>query len=470
MVVDDPSGGAAVVGVVGAVGAGGSVVVDAVVAGGFVVVVGGRGGGRLVLGERWCSEQRDEQSRDAGQQQALHDGGHEGGHGTGTFAGMERTIFDDEHDLFRESFRRFVADEITPNLETWETAGIADRRLFEAAGKHGFLGMAIPEELGGGGVDDFRYNLVIIEEVQRAGAGGAGLGLTLHNDICLPYFLSLASDDQKRRWLPGIASGELITAIAMTEPGMGSDLASMATTAVRDGDHYVVNGSKTFITNGINSDLVIVAVKTDPSQKHAGMSLLVVERGMGGFERGRNLDKIGMHSQDTAELFFNDVAVPVDNLLGEEGRGFHHLVDKLPQERLSIAAAGVAAAHAALGWTVDYVKERAAFGQPIGSFQNTRFVLAEVATEVEIAQSFIDKCVVALNVGDLTAEEASMAKWWCTELQKRSIDRCLQLFGGYGYMLEYPIARAYADARVTTIYGGTTEIMKEIISKRHLGL
>ncbi len=254
---------------------------------------------------------------------------------------MKRRIFDDEHDLFRDSFRRFVADEITPNLERWEAAGVADRSLFRRPASHGFLGMAVPEQYGGGGVDDFRYNLVIIEEVQRAGAGGAGLGLTLHNDICLPYFLSLTDDDQKARWLPGIASGELVTAIAMTEPGIGSDLASMSTTAVRDGDHYVVNGSKTFITNGINSDLVIVAVKTDPAQKHAGMSLLVVERGMEGFERGRNLDKIGMHSQDTAELFFNDVRVPCANLLGEEGRGFHHLVDKLPQERLSIAAAGV---------------------------------------------------------------------------------------------------------------------------------
>ncbi|MGK2928540.1 MAG: acyl-CoA dehydrogenase family protein [Acidimicrobiales bacterium] len=383
---------------------------------------------------------------------------------------MERTIFDDEHDLFRDSFRRFVASEITPNLQAWEAAGIADRSLFTEAGKHGFLGMAVPTEMGGGGVDDFRYNLVIIEEIQRVGAGGAGLGLTLHNDICLPYFLTLADDEQMQRWLPGIASGDLITAIAMTEPGIGSDLASMSTTAVRDGDHFVVNGSKTFITNGINSDLVIVAVKTDPSQKHAGMSLLVVEAGTEGFERGRNLDKIGMHSQDTAELFFTDAVVPATNLLGEEGRGFHHLVDKLPQERLSIAAAGVAAARAGLDWTVDYVKERTAFGQPIGSFQNTRFVLAEVATEVEVAQAYIDKCVVALNEGTLTAEEASMAKWWCTELQKRAIDKCLQLFGGYGYMVEYPIARAYADARVTTIYGGTTEIMKEIISKRHLGL
>ena len=383
---------------------------------------------------------------------------------------MQRTLFDEEHELFRESFRRFVADEITPNLERWEAEGIADRSLFASAGKHGFLGMAIPEEHGGGGVDDFRYNQVIIEEIQAAGAGGAGLGITLHNDICLPYFLTLTDDEQKARWLPGIASGELITAIAMTEPGIGSDLASMTTTAVRDGDDWIVNGSKTFITNGINADLVIVAVKTDPSQKHAGMSLLVVERGMAGFERGRNLDKIGMHSQDTAELFFSDVRVPAANLIGDEGKGFLHLVDKLPQERLSIAVAGVAAAQAGLDWTLEYVKERTAFGQPIGRFQNTRFQLAEVATEVEIGQAFIDKCVVALNEGVLTAEEASMAKWWCTELQHRALHKCLQLFGGYGYMTEYPIARAYADARVTTIYGGTTEIMKEIISKRHLGL
>jgi alkylation response protein AidB-like acyl-CoA dehydrogenase len=318
-------------------------------------------------------------------------------------------------------------------------------------------------------VHDFRFNLVIGEEVQAAGAGGVGLGITLHNDICLPYFLRYCTDEQRQRWLPGIGSGELITAIAMTEPSMGSDLASMATTAIRDGDRYIVNGSKTFITNGINADLVITAVKTDPNQRHKGMSLIILERGMEGFERGRNLEKIGQHAQDTAELFFSDVSVPVDNLLGREGEGFMQLVANLPQERLSIAAAGVAASRAALDWTLAYVKERTAFGQPIGSFQNTRFTMAEVATEVELAQAFIDKCVLALNEERLSAEDAAMAKWWCTELQKRSVDRCLQLFGGYGYMLEYPIARAYADARITTIYGGTTEIMKEIIG-RSLGL
>jgi alkylation response protein AidB-like acyl-CoA dehydrogenase len=329
--------------------------------------------------------------------------------------------------------------------------------------------MAIPEEYGGGGSDDFRYNAVITEETQRAGVAGAGLGISLHNDICLPYFLRYCDDEQRRRWLPGIASGELITAIAMTEPGIGSDLASMTTAAVRDGDSYIVNGSKTFITNGINADLVITAVKTDPAERHRGISLLILERGMEGFERGRNLDKLGLHSQDTAELFFTDVAVPATNLLGVEGEGFLELVHNLPQERLSIAATGVAAARAALDWTLAYVKERKAFGKTIGSFQNTQFVLAELATEIEIGQSFIDRSVLALNEGTLTAEEAAMAKWWCTELQNRVVDRCLQLHGGYGYMREYPIARAFADARITTIYGGTTEIMKTIIAK-HLGL
>jgi alkylation response protein AidB-like acyl-CoA dehydrogenase len=380
-------------------------------------------------------------------------------------AGVRRTLFDDEHDAFRSSVRQFLDKEVVPNLAAWEAAGIADRDVFRKAGAAGFLGMAAPEEHGGGGVDDFRFNLVIGEEVQAVGAGGAGLGLTLHNDICLPYFLSLATDEQRARWLPGICDGTLITAIAMTEPGIGSDLASMTTTAIRDGDDYVVNGSKTFITNGINADLVITAVKTDPTQKHRGISLLVLERGMAGFERGRNLEKLGLHSQDTAELFFTDVRVPVANLLGQEGGGFGHLVTNLPQERLSIAAAGVSAARAALGWTIDYCKERTAFGQPIGSFQNSKFVLAECATEVEVAQAFVDKAVLALNERTLTAEEAAMAKWWCTELQKRVVDRCLQLHGGYGYMLEYPIARAYADARITTIYGGTTEIMKEIIGR-----
>jgi alkylation response protein AidB-like acyl-CoA dehydrogenase len=382
---------------------------------------------------------------------------------------MQRELFDPEHDALRASFRSWLDKEVVPHHLEWEQAGIVPREVFAAAGRHGFLGMAIPEQYGGGGVDDFRYNLVIGEEVQAVGAGGAGLGLTLHNDICLPYFLHYCTEEQRQRWLPGIAAGDLITAIAMTEPGIGSDLASMTTTAIRDGDRYIVNGSKTFITNGINADLVITAVKTDPAQQHRGMSLVVLERGMDGFDRGRNLEKLGLHSQDTAELFFTDVSVPVANLLGEEGQGFIQLVHNLPQERLSIAAAGVAAARAALGWTLEYVKGRSAFGQPVGSFQNSKFVLAEIATEVEVAQAYVDRCVRGLNDRTLTAPEASMAKWWCTELQRRAVDRCLQLHGGYGYMLEYPIARAYADARVTTIYGGTTEIMKEIIG-RSLGL
>ena len=382
---------------------------------------------------------------------------------------MERRHFDDEHEQFRASVRAWIARDITPHFLDWEAAGVVPRSLFAEAGKHGFVGMAVPERFGGGGTRDFRYNQIIAEEVGGAGIGGAGLGLTLHNDITTPYFLELCNDEQKARWLPGIASGELVTAIAMTEPSIGSDLASMSTSARRDGDHYVVNGAKTFITNGINADLIITAVKTDTTKKHAGMSLVVVERGMDGFERGRNLEKLGLHSQDTAELFFNDVSVPVENRLGEEGMGFRYLSTNLAQERLSIGLMGVAASRYALGLTVEYVKDRKAFGQSIGSFQNTKFQLAEVATEVEIGQAYVDKCVTELNAGRLTPQDAAMAKWWCTELQKRCVDKCLQLFGGFGYMLEYPIARAYADARVTTIYGGTTEIMKEIIG-RGLGL
>jgi len=380
-----------------------------------------------------------------------------------------RDLFDDEHDAFRASFAGFVANEVTPNYLQWEEEGIAPRELYARAGEYGFVGMAVPEEFGGGGSNDFRFNQVIAEEFAAAGIGGAGLGLTLHNDITTPYFLEVCNDEQKQRWLPGIASGELITAIAMTEPGTGSDLAGVASTAIRDGDEYVLNGSKTFITNGINADLVIVVAKTDPSERHAGMSLLVVERGMPGFERGRNLDKIGMHSQDTAELFFTDVRVPATNLLGEAGKGFNYLTANLAQERLSIAVTGVATARAALGWTVDYVQERMAFGKPIGSFQNTKFVLAEIKTEVDMAQAYVDQCVLRLNAGTLSAADAAQAKLACSELQNRAVDRCLQLFGGYGFMTEYPIARAYVDSRVTSIYGGTSEVMKTIIAKS-LGL
>jgi alkylation response protein AidB-like acyl-CoA dehydrogenase len=285
----------------------------------------------------------------------------------------------------------------------------------------------------------------------------------------LPYILHYGTAEQQQRWIPRMVTGEWIGAIAMTEPAAGSDLAGIRTTAMRDGDHYVVNGQKTFITNGINSDLVITAVKTDPAQRHKGVSLLVLERGMDGFTRGRNLEKIGLKAQDTAELFFDNVRVPVDNLLGEEGKGFYYLVQRLPQERLDIAVTAVAACEAALDMTVRYNKERTAFGQAIGSFQNSRFKLAEMKTEIQVARIFIDRAIEALNAGELTAEEAAMAKWWTTDLQKRVMDECLQLHGGYGYMLEYPIAKFYLDARVQAIYGGTNEIMKEVIG-RGMGL
>ena len=375
------------------------------------------------------------------------------------------TIYDETHELFRESFAAFVDAEMVPKYHDWEAAGIMDRELYTAAGKHGFVGLAVPEQHGGGGTDDFRFNAIIAEELAKRGINGAGLGLTLHNDIVTPYFIEYCNDEQADRWLPGIASGELVTAIAMTEPGTGSDLAGIKTTAVRDGDEFVLNGAKTFITNGINSDLVVVVCITDPEAGRGGMSLLVVERGMDGFERGRNLDKIGQKSADTAELFFSDVRVPAANVLGEEGKAMEYLAFNLAQERLSIGIFGVAAAKAALDWTVEYVKERTAFGTTIASFQNTKFVLAEVATEVAVAQPFMDQCLLKLNEGTLTAAEAAMAKLHGTELQNRATDRCLQLFGGYGFMTEYPIGPAYVDARVTTIYGGTSEIMKTIISK-----
>ena len=380
-----------------------------------------------------------------------------------------RTIFETDHDLFRESVREFIAREITPHVDEWEQSGLVSKEMFRKAGQAGLLGMAIPEEFGGGGVADFRFNAVIGEELMTADAFGSGLCITLHNDVVLPYFLEYCTEEQSRRWLPGLASGDYMSAIAMTEPGTGSDLAGIQTTAIRDGDCYVVNGSKTFITNGINSDLIVTAVKTDPSQRHGGMSLLVIEDGMEGFSRGRNLEKIGLHAQDTAELFFDEVKVPVQNLLGEEGKGFLHLVHNLPQERLSLTAGSVAHAQAAFDWTLEYVKERQAFGQPIGTFQTIRHKMAEMRTELDIAQTYVDSQIMALNAGTLTAEDAAKSKWWVTEMENSIITRCLQLFGGWGYMEEYPIARAFRDARVQTIYGGTSEIMKEIVGKS-LGL
>jgi alkylation response protein AidB-like acyl-CoA dehydrogenase len=375
------------------------------------------------------------------------------------------SIYEEDHDLFRDSFRSFVQNEVAPRTEEFEQAGIMDRQVYVEAGKHGFIGMAIPEQYGGGGSNDFRFNAVLGEEIAYAGLGGGGNGLGLHNDITTPYFIEYCNEEQSQRWLPGIASGELITAIAMTEPGTGSDLQSIATTAVRDGDEWVVNGAKTFITNGINSDLVIVVCRTHPDGGPTGMSLLVVERGMPGFERGRNLNKIGQHSADTAELFFDEVRVPEANMLGDEGQAFAYLGFNLAQERLSIGLTGLAAAEAALAWTVEYVKERRAFGQPIAGFQNTKFKLAEVSTEVEVTRPFIEQCITQLNENTLSPAQAARAKLWGSELQNSVIDRCLQLFGGYGYMTEYPIGQAYVDARIATIYGGTSEIMKTIISK-----
>jgi alkylation response protein AidB-like acyl-CoA dehydrogenase len=378
---------------------------------------------------------------------------------------MKRTLFDADHELFRGTVRGFIQREIVPHHMQWEAQGIVDKEMFRAAGRLGLLGMAVPERYGGSGVDDFRFNVVISEETMAADVFGSGMCITLHNDVCLPYFTHLATDAQMERWGSGLVDGSLMAAIAMTEPGAGSDLAGISTTAIRDGDHYIVNGSKTFITNGINSDLVITAVKTDPSQRHSGVSLVVIEEGMEGFTRGRNLEKIGLHSQDTAELFFADVHVPTANLLGEEGRGFYHLVHNLPQERLSLAIGSLAHAQTAFGWTLEYVKERSAFGAPIGSNQVIRHRMAEIRTELDVGQVYLDAQVERLNEGELSADDAAKAKWWCSELEKRVIDSCLQFFGGWGYMEEYPIARAYRDARVQTIYGGTTEIMKEIIGK-----
>jgi alkylation response protein AidB-like acyl-CoA dehydrogenase len=376
---------------------------------------------------------------------------------------MRRTVFRSEHEQFRATVREFIAREVAPNTDTWEADGIVDREVYRAAGKHGVIGFNVPEEFGGGGADDFRFNAVVCEELAKAGSGTPSL--TLHNDIVAPYLVSLGTAEQKRRWLPGFAAGELIGAIAMSEPGAGSDLAGITTSAVRVGDDWVLSGAKTFISAGINSDLVIVVTRTDPEAGHRGFTLLVVERDMAGFSRGRNLEKMGKKAEDTAELFFDQVPVPSANVLGEVGRGFYHLMHNLPSERMSIAITAVAAARAIFDRTLEYARSRTAFGQPIGSFQHNRFVLAELDTELDVAQTYLDRCLTAVVEGELTAVEAAKAKWWTTELAKRVVDACVQLHGGYGYMLEYPVAKAYVDSRIQTIYGGTTEIMKEIIGK-----
>ncbi|GAC00346.1 acyl-CoA dehydrogenase [Gordonia namibiensis NBRC 108229] len=379
---------------------------------------------------------------------------------------MKRKIFEDEHEALRETARNFLIRECGPYNEEWTKAGQVDREIFKKAGEAGLLGFNIPEEYGGGGaMDDFRFNAVVVEEFAKF--DGAAPGLSLQNDVVAPYFVHLANDEQKKRWMPGIATGETILAVAMTEPGAGSDLAGIKTSAKLEGDHYVLNGNKTFISSGINSDLVVVVCRTnpDPAAGHKAFSLLVVERGMEGFERGRKLDKMGLKAQDTAELHFNNVRVPVENLLGQEGMGFYHLMQNLPSERLSIGIGAIAGARAIFEETLQYTKDRKAFGRPIGTFQANRFTLAEMATELDIAEVYIDRCLQGVLDGELDAIDASKNKWWCTELAKRVIDSCLQLHGGYGYMNEYRVARAYTDARIQTIFGGTTEIMKDIVGK-----
>lgn len=377
------------------------------------------------------------------------------------------SIYEQEHDDFRSTVRSFLEKEVVPFHAQWEKDGQVDRAVWTKAGEMGLLCFDVEEQYGGADIHDFRYNAVMAEEISKVGA--SGLGFPVHTDIIVPYISQLGNDEQKQRWLPGLVSGELISAVAMTEPGAGSDLQGIRTSAVDKGDHYVLNGSKTFISNGILSDLVIVVCRTDPDAGHQGISLLVVERGMEGFERGRNLDKMGLKAQDTSELFFDNVMVPKENLLGEEGSGFINLMVNLPQERISIAAIAVAATEHIMKLCLDYAKEREAFGKPIGKFQHNRFLLAEMATEVYIARLFVNDCILKLNAGEVDTALASMAKWWTTELQKKFADQGVQLFGGYGYMSEYPISKAYTDSRIQTIYGGTTEIQKEIIG-RMLGL
>jgi acyl-CoA dehydrogenase len=385
----------------------------------------------------------------------------------GSIRAVRRTIFEDEHRTFRESAREFLAREAVPHTAEWEAAGLVDRDFWVKAAKSGFVGFEAPEEYGGLGINDFRFNAILDEEVAYAGA--VGDNFALENDIIAPYLVELTDDEQKKRWLPAFTRGEFIVAIAMTEPGAGSDLQAMSASAKRNGDVYVLNGSKTFVTSGIQADLVIVAARTSRGGGRDGFSLLVVEDGTEGFDRGRKLEKIGRRAQDTAELYFNQVIVPIENRLGEEGRGFAYLKDQLPRERLSIAVSAVAASEHALGLTLEYVRERHAFGQPVGSFQANRFAVAELTSKVAAARAYVDRCIQALNAGELSDAEAAGVKALTTDLQFEVLDRCLQLHGGYGYMDEFAVSRLWRDARVQRIYGGTNEIMKEIVG-RSLGL
>ncbi len=374
-------------------------------------------------------------------------------------------FYENDHEAFRESVREFVRREVEPHHLAWDAARHIPREIWHAAGRLGVTGQAVGEEYGGAGTTDFRYRMVVMEELAAIGANSLNITFGLQDDIVLPYLLRLASEEQRKRWLPGMAAGEAIGAIAMTEPGAGSDLQGIRTRAVPDADGWVLNGQKTFITSGINADFVIVFARTDPEAGSRGFTLFVVEGGAKGFERGRKLDKVGLAGQDTAELYFTDVRLGREDVLGEVGQGLIHLMQMLPKERLGLAMLGLAGAEAALAWAADYVFDRTAFGQRIGDLQATRFELAELETEVEVTRAYLQNAALALNAGTLTATEASKAKLWATEMQVRVTSRCLQLFGGYGFMEEYPIGRAYRDCRVQTIYGGTSQVMKEIIGR-----
>ncbi|HET8867529.1 MAG TPA: acyl-CoA dehydrogenase family protein [Agrococcus sp.] len=378
---------------------------------------------------------------------------------------MRSDFYDEDHEAFRETVREIVARHIAPNLAQWEADGLIDRELYRTMGAAGLVGLAIPEQHGGMEVEDYRFRMVISEELARVGAASVNATFGVHDDIVLAYLLDLGTPEQLERWLPPMASGDSIGAIGMTEPDAGSDLQGIRTNAVRDGDDWVLNGSKTFITNGFHADKVLVFARTDPAAGSRGFTLFLVENGMAGFERGRKLEKLGLHSQDTAELFFKDVRVPDANRVGEVGMGLIAMMERLPRERLSIAGGALSSAEAAYAWGRDYVFQRKAFGGLVGDLPTVRFALAELETELDITRAYIERCILALNEGHLTTADASKAKWWATELEQRVITKSLQLHGGYGFMEEYPIARAFRDSRVQSIYGGTTEIMKEIIAR-----
>jgi len=378
---------------------------------------------------------------------------------------VDRRLYEEVHEAYRETVREFLAREVEPHKDQWDDDGWIPREVYASAAEAGIYALQVPEEYGGAGVADYRFRMVACEEIARVNALSFGLTISLQDDLVLAYLLDLTDDEQKKRWLPGFTTGSIIGALAMTEPGAGSDLRGMRTSARRDGDSWLLNGQKTFISSGIMSDLVVVAACTDPGAGSSGFSLFGVEKDTPGFERGRKLDKIGLPSQDTAELFFDEARVPATNLIGEEGKGLQYLMSHLPRERLGVSAKALATTRAIFEQTVAYTRERNAFGQPISDFQHTRFELAEMATEIDVATAYVDQSVRAYNGGKLTPVDAAKGKWFVSELQKRVIDRCLQLHGGYGFMREYPVGKAYVDTRIQTIYGGTTEIMKEIIGR-----